>query len=61
MSRLAVVYPEATVWYVCSVTPIFLTAIGNRLASPRLEFDTRSKKEWRALSFRVIWNALLWF
>ena len=44
MSRLAVVYPEATVWYVCSVTPIFLTAIGNRLASPRLDFDTRSKR-----------------
>ena len=25
--------------YVCSVTPIFLTAIGNGLTSPHLDFD----------------------
>ena len=28
--------------YVCSVTPIFLTAIGDGLASPHLHFDIRS-------------------
>ena len=35
--------------YVCSVTPIFLTAIGNGLASPHLDFDSRSL--WMASSF----------
>ena len=28
--------------YFCFVTPIFLTAIGNGLASPHLDFDSRS-------------------
>ena len=48
-SRLAAVFfgghrtASAFHEYVCSVTPIFLTAIGNRLTSPHLDFDTRSK------------------
>jgi len=33
--------------YVCSVTPLFLTAIGNGLTSPHPHFDTRSiGDEW---------------
>ena len=27
---------------ICSVTPIFLTAIGNRLTAPYVDFDTHS-------------------